>query len=803
MSAPSTRPTNQDRIRAALWFAERGFGIFPVWSTRDGGTCRCPAGRDCSSPGKHPITNDGFKAATDDAQRITTFLSAASEPNYGMTCPDGVFALDVDGDGIGQLADLEARYGPLPATLRTRTANGQHIFLRWPDDHPRPLKQLFGYVTRWGTGKHAGYVIGPRSVHPSGVEYAPVEDSFDIATLPDAWAVAGVTARPSTVTVNSGPRLETVHTGGRHEFLRDRARTLRGGGLGGEALFDAVMQVNTDYCDPLKSADEVRRAIGDVETKYEPDPLPGTPAYEERQQEATEDVAGILGATSVGDFPAAPHPEAFEGLCGEIVSAMAANTDADEAGLLASFLALSGAVFPVHGYSFGEQTSSPFVALVGESSIGRKGTAMNRALDALRLSVNAAEVNALILDGLNSGEGLITALDGRSKYTRDLCAVIFEDEFASLLQSRGRDGSTLDPKMRAAFDGSVLSNRKAAGETTVHPPYWLPALTAITPDELRRRLEPGSHRSGSANRWLYVPVVRRAVHIEDAPPVLPRELQTALVKARDGGARRVDFEPAATARLSEYAAFVVTNSSGLACDLVKRYQTIAARLAMVHAALERDSVVRLAYLDRALALTEYARRGFLWVFGQTVGSPLADLLLRYLQAEGSLSASYITRHIERSAIKRQEAVDELLRLGYARVAQVRTKGRPRTDLQLDPSRRPFVAFSHISISEPESKGEGSWTEAPQTSVGSVEESRKEAGKKSEESGMKGGRKSNPERVIDHETGETQTVEDPIRVSASTDQTITCRDYRAHQGEAHVRSAKGWICTICSPEVESS
>jgi hypothetical protein len=46
------------------------------------------------------------------------------------------------------------------------------------------------------------------------------------------------------------------------------------------------------------------------------------------------------------------------------------------------------------------------------------------------------------------------------------------------------------------------------------------------------------------------------------------------------------------------------------------------------------------------------------------------------------------------------------------------------------------------------------------------------------------------------------VEDPIGVIASTNQTITCRDYRGHQGEAHIRSAKGWVCTICSPEVES-
>ena len=138
MPAPASRARRtEDRIRAALWFAERGFGIFPVWSTRDGGTCRCPAGEHCTSPGKHPSRTTASRPPRWTPQRITTFLSAASEPNYGMTCPDGVFALDVDGDGIEQLAEPRgASTVPLPATLRTQTANGQHIFLRWPDEHP-------------------------------------------------------------------------------------------------------------------------------------------------------------------------------------------------------------------------------------------------------------------------------------------------------------------------------------------------------------------------------------------------------------------------------------------------------------------------------------------------------------------------------------------------------------------------------------------------------------------------------------------------------------------------------------------
>jgi hypothetical protein len=223
-----TRPTVEDRIKAALWFVERGFSAFSVWSADERGHCRCPKGVLCTSPGKHPIPPRGFEDATTDAQRIRTMLSAASEPNYGLLPPPGVFALDVDddGDGIARLARLEALYGPLPATLRTQTANGQHIFLRWPDGLPRPLHKMFGYVTRWGSGSQAGYVIGPRSVHPSGVAYEPVSGAFEIATLPDSWAQAALEGeRAPLVSIGGRPLPER---GGRHDWLRDRARYYRG-----------------------------------------------------------------------------------------------------------------------------------------------------------------------------------------------------------------------------------------------------------------------------------------------------------------------------------------------------------------------------------------------------------------------------------------------------------------------------------------------------------------------------------------------------------------------------------------------
>lgn len=244
---PNPRPSNEDRIRAALWFAEHGFGVFSVWSTDPDGTCRCKLRGACDQPGKHPVPAIGFKAATTDPDRIRAMMSIPSDPNWGMLPPEGVFALDVDGEGVALLLDLEAKHGPLPATLRTDTAHGQHVFLRWPTDLPRPIGQLWGYVTRWGSGSNAGYVIGPRSVHASGTVYAPAGGCLEIATLPDAWAQSAVAPPPSehtVITIEGAYELpEPGFAGSRYsEILRfTGSRYMRG--ISKEEILSGVLHV--------------------------------------------------------------------------------------------------------------------------------------------------------------------------------------------------------------------------------------------------------------------------------------------------------------------------------------------------------------------------------------------------------------------------------------------------------------------------------------------------------------------------------------------------------------------------------
>ncbi len=144
------------------------------------------------------------------------------------------------------------------------------------------------------------------------------------------------------------------------------------------------------------------------------------------------------------------------------------------------------------------------------------------------------------------------------------------------------------------------------------------------------------------------------------------------------------MDPRVDRALNEYGEFLSREAVGLVAYLSPRFPVMALRAAMVHAAVERSPIVRVDHFDRGLALTEYARSGVGWVFGHTIGNPTTTLMHRYLLAQGELSLNQITQTIVRDPLKRQEAIDDLERMGYARVETRPTKGRPMTVLALVP-----------------------------------------------------------------------------------------------------------------------
>lgn len=680
-TAPRARPSPEERIRAALWFADHGFGIFSVWSTTPDGACRCPKGKACDNAGKHPITQKGFHDATRDPERIRILLSAGSEPNYGMVCPEGVFALDVDGDGIAHLVELEARYGPLPDTLRTQTAHGQHIFLRWPEDLPRPIGQLWGYVTRWGSGANAGYVIGPRSVHASGAVYAP-GTSFEIAELPEAWAQSVIAAPAEAdgeyeIPAGGYSLPDYGYTGSRYAAILAYIASRYKRGISIDEIWAGVVSV-------LAPRFEEALTEQDMKTRFErawkntPGRL-GEPGHDSTEIELVVIPANAVVVDS-RDWPEPPDEAAYHGVLGEIVAAVVPKTEADPVAILGSLLASVGACMGHHRFIYqgAAQAANLFVALVGDSSTGRKGTAASIAREVM--SAAYPEWERLIVAGLGSGEGLIGHLK-RVEETEHR-ALVMESEFGRLLTVMGREGSTLSPVVRDAWDG-VPMGRFLAREQSLVTWHHVSISAHVTVVELRQKLTSTDAANGFGNRFLWLAVRRtKLVPFPESPRYLVTpyldSLNRAIIEAQT--LSELKWSPPAADRWETlYSASAARQRVGLLGALMARSEAQIARLALLYALLDRSSCVDLSHLVAAEAVWGYAERSVIHIFGSSTGDRHADALREYLN-EGALEWESAKRALGlRSAADLSEAVEVLVGLGLAEVVAAPREGggRPR------------------------------------------------------------------------------------------------------------------------------
>jgi hypothetical protein len=121
-------------MRAALSYAERCWPVFPLHSVSDG-RCTCSKA-NCSSPGKHPRTEHGFREASTEAALITRWWATWPDANVGIAMggPARLAALDIDGPaGEASLQELVRQHGELPATLESRTGKGRHLLFTVPE----------------------------------------------------------------------------------------------------------------------------------------------------------------------------------------------------------------------------------------------------------------------------------------------------------------------------------------------------------------------------------------------------------------------------------------------------------------------------------------------------------------------------------------------------------------------------------------------------------------------------------------------------------------------------------------------
>jgi putative DNA primase/helicase len=178
-------------LEAAIYYAGRGWAVFPCHSVTADGFCTC-GNRDTEdhSVGKHPRTLNGVKDATTDQARITEWFSLFPESNIGLACGSvsGVFAVDVDPrhGGFESLEEFEIMRpdGPLPPTLQSVSGGGgRHMIFALSNQDT--LKNRVNWLEGVDIRGDGGYIIVPPSKHASGAKYRWLNEDVTIAKAPD------------------------------------------------------------------------------------------------------------------------------------------------------------------------------------------------------------------------------------------------------------------------------------------------------------------------------------------------------------------------------------------------------------------------------------------------------------------------------------------------------------------------------------------------------------------------------------------------------------------------------------------
>ncbi|WP_328488235.1 bifunctional DNA primase/polymerase [Streptomyces zaomyceticus] len=191
-------------LDGALWLVRHGFAVFP---TDHPGLERCAGvgrGHDpatCTDRGKHPCVPFTRAHTLDEDQARRSFDGKLR--NIGVAIggcaagPDDSRLLVVDSDRPDAIEDTAAALGYRhTSTMRVTTAKGYHDYYWAPASLQlgNGLGQLRGKFDGDVRGGR-GYVIGPGSVHATGVLYELADPDHPPVAAP-AWLLTALQAAP-------------------------------------------------------------------------------------------------------------------------------------------------------------------------------------------------------------------------------------------------------------------------------------------------------------------------------------------------------------------------------------------------------------------------------------------------------------------------------------------------------------------------------------------------------------------------------------------------------------------------------
>jgi hypothetical protein len=146
------------------------------------------------------------------------------------------------------------------------------------------------------------------------------------------------------------------------------------------------------------------------------------------------------------------------------------------------------------------------------------------------------------------------------------------------------------------------------------------------------------------------------------------------------GNTRIHFDHEARALWAEKYHDLTVGRPGLFGDVTARRAPHVLRLALNYALLDCASEIRAEHLRAALAVWRYCEQSALYIWGDALGDPTADAMLRELRAEARLTRSDISNRFgnNKPASEIDRAISVLTEHGLIRLQKEDTGGRPVT-----------------------------------------------------------------------------------------------------------------------------
>jgi Protein of unknown function (DUF3987) len=465
-----------------------------------------------------------------------------------------------------------------------------------------------------------------------------------------------------------------------HNAIRNAIATMIGRGWSDFAIRLACAR----YCEFADEDHDLDVLIDGAREKWNR-PDPGQPSSDD-DSEKVDDAWPVLDEA------------AYHGLAGEIVRLFEPHTESDPVGILLQMLVVFGNIIghsPYYLVEGDQHHSNLFVALVGTSSKERKGTSSGRVRSITKGADEFWSIERCV-SGLSSGEGLINAVrDEVKKWNvkekceeildpgiKDKRLMVEEQEFASALAVMERHGNTISTVIRNAWDDRRLQTMTKSSPLTASQAH-ISIIAHITEAETRARLTRTDMANGFANRFLFC-CVRRSRFLPHGGNLDDTKLMEVASRFREAvdfakNAGRITVTKAARDAWTLVYPELSAEKPGLLGAVIARAEAQTIRLAQLYALFDRKLAIDAVHLEAAIAVWSYCEASAIRIFGDSLGDPVADEILRALRrTKNGMSRTEIrdlfTRHGRAGQIT--AALATLLSFGKARFEERRTSGRP-------------------------------------------------------------------------------------------------------------------------------